>query len=72
MNHRDAARNCGLAICASKFESELGRSQDSNSDVLAPIRRAPRLLNVASGNDQSSLEEKIILLGRQDGLRWCR
>jgi len=27
--------------------------------------------NASSGNDQSSLEEQIILLGRQDGLRLC-
>jgi hypothetical protein len=44
---------------------------DSNSDVLEPVRRAPWLVNAASGNDQPSLEEKIILLGRQDGLRRC-
>jgi hypothetical protein len=29
---------------------------------LEPVRRAPWLVNASSGNDQSSLEEQIILL----------
>jgi hypothetical protein len=33
------------------------------------IARALGGRDAAPGNDQSSLEEKIILLGRQDGLR---
>jgi hypothetical protein len=36
-------------------------SEDSNFDVLEPVRRAPWLVDAAPGNDQSSLEEKIIL-----------
>jgi hypothetical protein len=37
--------------------------------MVGPLGRPNSASTATSGNDQSSLEEKIILLERQDGLR---
>jgi len=54
-----------------RFESDQPPVIGFEPRCVEPVRRAPWLVNAASGNDQPSLEEKIILLGRQDGLRRC-
>ena len=52
-----------------QFEFDKPPSEDSNSDVLGPARPYG-----VSGQrcPWATPEEKIILLERQDGLRWCR
>jgi hypothetical protein len=46
--------------------------RDTNSDVMNLKHWPRRFTRMRSGNEQSSLAPKIILLERYNGLRWLR